>query len=282
MAFDGQGIDDMRALGRERRIVVLGAAGPRVSALVRPGPRPVLFVHGFAASGAYFAEAPERPELAGRGVVVLDLPGFGASEAPDGFAFTMAEQASVVARVAEALDLAEIALVGHSMGGTIAVLAAELLGARVHDLFAVEAVLQHEPSAWTTRIADGAPEAWAAELARLQGKPEIFARGSMLRRRRDAIARVAPAVLETTARATYLSARSLRDTAADPTLYGRFLALPCQRRYVFGDRNLDVALYGRLAADEAPLAVVPHAGHLMMLDNPDAFYALVAAGAGAP
>jgi pimeloyl-ACP methyl ester carboxylesterase len=238
-----------------------------------------MFVHGFAASGAYFLEAPEREELAGRGIVIPDLPGFGRTAAPEGFAFTMAEQARVVADTADALGLAELTLVGHSMGGTIAVLAVEALGQRLRELVLVEAILQHEPLAWTTAIAAMAPAAWEDELERLRRRPLMFARGSMVRRRPHAIERVAPAITQTTAVATHLSAMSLRETAADPTLYGRFRALGVPALYLFGDRNLDVAFYERLRADQAPIVVVHHAGHLMMLDNPAAFYATVAAGA---
>jgi pimeloyl-ACP methyl ester carboxylesterase len=263
----------------EHREIAVEPSGATVFAVVRPGPRPLLFVHGFAASGAYFADAPERDELGARGLVVIDLPGFGQSAAPVEYSFTMQEQARTVGGVAEALDLEEVTLVGHSMGGTIAVLAADILGDRLEEVVLAEAILQHEPFAWTTQIAENPFEAWANELERLRRRPAMFVRGSMVRRRPDAIDRVASAIDETTPLATYRSAVSLRDTAADSSLYARFRTLARPARYLFGDRNLDVPLYRRLGADGVRVVVIPRAGHLMMLDNPAGFYGAVAEAA---
>jgi pimeloyl-ACP methyl ester carboxylesterase len=189
----------------------------------------------------------------------------------------MAEQSEAVTALIDRLGLDDVGLVGHSMGGAIAVLVARTLGGRVRELLAVEAILQDEPSAWTTRIASGTLEAWEAELARLQGKPHIFARGSMLRRHAGAIERIAPAILQTSARTTYLSAVSLRELAADPSTYAAFLAMD-NTTYVFGDRNLDQPLYERLLDDGVSIAIVPRAGHLMMFDNPASFYGAIARG----
>jgi pimeloyl-ACP methyl ester carboxylesterase len=250
----------------------------QVFALARPGPSPVVFVHGLAASSAYFDDAGGRPELAGRGIVALDLPGFGRSAAPPGFGFTMAEYVEVVLGAVRVLGLREPTLVGHSMGGTVCVLAGEALGGSLDALFAAEAKLQPEPDLWIAQLACEPDDAWARTFAGLQRRAEIYVRGSMYRRRPQAIRRAAPALRQTTARALQASAQSLLATASDPAFYGRYLALRRPSRYIFGDQNVSASLYARLRADGAAITVVPRAGHLMMLDNPEGFYGAIAAG----
>ena len=60
--------------------------------------------------------------------VALDLPGFGLSDAPPGFGFRPDEQAAVVSRFLEALDLRDATLVAHDWGGSIGLSAAMSTG----------------------------------------------------------------------------------------------------------------------------------------------------------
>jgi pimeloyl-ACP methyl ester carboxylesterase len=86
--------------------------------------RAVLLVHGWPNSGRVWRPLAEALLLGG-GVrlVAPDLRGFGQSDKPDA-GYTCAQFADDVLAVADALDLTNYALVGHSMGGKIAQLAA--------------------------------------------------------------------------------------------------------------------------------------------------------------
>lgn len=86
--------------------------------------RPVwVFVHGFTGGKENWlpllrALPPDVP------VLMPDLPGWGESERSPGAEYGYAAQAERVAALIEALDLRQVRLVGHSMGGGIAALAA--------------------------------------------------------------------------------------------------------------------------------------------------------------
>jgi pimeloyl-ACP methyl ester carboxylesterase len=82
--------------------------------------RPVLMVHGFADS-SYCWHANARPLVdAGFRVVLVDQPGLGRSEIPpEGYLYSMENQAAQVIRLADRLQLNRFSLVGHSMGGGI-------------------------------------------------------------------------------------------------------------------------------------------------------------------
>uniref|UniRef100_A0A831XEH0 Alpha/beta hydrolase n=1 Tax=Geobacter metallireducens TaxID=28232 RepID=A0A831XEH0_GEOME len=87
------------------------------------GPVPVVFIHGFAAALTTWDDMapllpPERFTLH-----LLDLKGFGFSSKPRAGSYAIEEQASVTAAFLKARGLSRVVLVGHSLGGAIALLA---------------------------------------------------------------------------------------------------------------------------------------------------------------
>jgi pimeloyl-ACP methyl ester carboxylesterase len=87
----------------------------------------VLLVHGFLATHHAFDDVLE-PLARDFHVVALDLPGFGASEkpSPSRYAYGLETFAEVVADVVAALQIGRSHLIGHALGGAVALtLAAE-------------------------------------------------------------------------------------------------------------------------------------------------------------
>ncbi|WP_052263298.1 alpha/beta fold hydrolase [Geobacter pickeringii] len=87
------------------------------------GPQPVLFVHGFAAALTTWDDIvplfpPHRFTL-----YLMDLKGFGFSSKPRRGSYAPEEQAAVLLSFMEAVAVDGAVLVGHSLGGGIALLA---------------------------------------------------------------------------------------------------------------------------------------------------------------
>lgn len=82
----------------------------------RDGARPVVLVHGLAACWQCWLEQIPRLAAEGRRVIALDLPGFGASEMPRSKISIEAYGRSVES-LCDALDLGQVVVIGHSMGG---------------------------------------------------------------------------------------------------------------------------------------------------------------------
>ena len=80
---------------------------------------PVVFVHGFCQSSAYWAPSLDRIAEHGIHGLAVDLPGFGASAGLPG-PYTMAGLADALARELDARGLRQVVLVGGSMGGVVA------------------------------------------------------------------------------------------------------------------------------------------------------------------
>lgn len=114
-------------IGRTRVVYRVAGAGP-----------PVVLLHGLGGSGRWWGR--NVPSLAERfRVYVVDLAGFGESRGrvPTGLA---GAEATVLATL-DRLELGRVALVGHSMGGRIAVELAADAPERVARLVLVDAAL---------------------------------------------------------------------------------------------------------------------------------------------
>lgn len=156
---------------------------------------PVVFVHSLAGNARQWAAqlAHLRPR---RRAVAVELRGHGGSDPPADGDYAIPSLAADVAAAADAVDLERFVLVGHSMGGTVALACAGAQPQRVAALLLVDpngdqrripaeqlseftaalespgyraAIRAH----WTRITEGGNPEARAAVLRDLEGTPRI-------------------------------------------------------------------------------------------------------------
>jgi pimeloyl-ACP methyl ester carboxylesterase len=122
--------------GVELHVVDAGAGNPAV-----------VLLHGFAASTFSWRHLVE-PLTAAHRVVAFDRPGFGLSQRPTvgsrderSEMFTVAAGARLTLELLEALDIHEAILVGHSLGGMVAIRAA------LHDRSRISGMVLVSPAA---------------------------------------------------------------------------------------------------------------------------------------
>ena len=93
------------------------AASPTPEQPSRP---PVLLLHGWASASAYWEPLAAELLDAGRTVWIVDLPGYHRGDVlPPGFQWTLESAADSVAAVA-VRHASPVHIVGHSMGGSVA------------------------------------------------------------------------------------------------------------------------------------------------------------------
>ncbi len=139
-------------LGVESRSVTV--AGHRVHYLAEgpaAGP-PVVLVHGLGGRAEDWRNLAPWLAKAGYRVYMPDLPGYGRSEKPLDFSYSVSEEAASVLGFFDALGLKQVDLAGHSMGGWIVQLIAAQHPERVKRLILFDSVGLHEKPAWDTRL----------------------------------------------------------------------------------------------------------------------------------
>ena len=95
--------------------------------------RTVVLIHGRNFPSSYWAPTIDALAQAGYRVVVPDQIGFGKSSKP-GFAYSFDAMARITLALIDSLGIARFDLVGHSMGGMLAVRLARAYGARIDHL----------------------------------------------------------------------------------------------------------------------------------------------------
>lgn len=84
------------------------------------GKRTLVFIHGLGSYLKFWRYQLDTFARQGYRVIAVDLPGYGKSSKPATFPYTMVAQADAVRALVQHLGLEKPTLIGHSMGGQIA------------------------------------------------------------------------------------------------------------------------------------------------------------------
>lgn len=232
---------------------------------------PIGWVHGLgAASSSTFAAISQHRMLQPWRSLLIDLPGSGHTPAPDDWSGSIEAMADVVLATISRLFAHPVALFGHSMGGSVAIVAANRRPDLVSHLIVAEPNLDPGVGTTSVAIARQSEQAFVAGgYARLVGATERLARqGNLSASTWLTTLRLAnPAMLHRAATSLLASRR--------PTFREMLLDLPMPVSMIRGEQSA-------LPAPPLPMRpdlrgyVVSGAGHQMFDDNPDAFTSILA------
>ncbi|NUS04804.1 MAG: alpha/beta hydrolase [Nonomuraea sp.] len=226
-----------------------------------PGSEPArVYVHGLGATSApYFAEVAVHPLLPRRRSLLIDLLGFGISDRPREFGYTLEEHAETLAEALRKAGVAGASLIAHSMGGAVAIVLAARHPELVSDLILVDANLDPYPPA-PVRPGSSGIASYSEDDFVSYGWKEV----------RD---RVGPHWWSTMRLADL---RGLHRTAASlaagttPVMRDLLTALPIPRAFLHPE-GAAPARADDLRTAGVEVIGIPESGHNIMLDNPEAF-----------
>ncbi|HTB97746.1 MAG TPA: alpha/beta fold hydrolase [Terracidiphilus sp.] len=109
---------------------------------------PVVLVHGLGSRAEDWRNLAPALAKAGHRVYLPDLPGFGRSEQPAGFSYSIPDQADVVVGFLDAMGLRRVELGGWSMGGWIVQRVAAAHPERVSKLVLFDSAGIYEVPRW--------------------------------------------------------------------------------------------------------------------------------------
>jgi len=240
---------------------------------------PVVYVHGLLASSATWQDVLV-PASAGRPAIAVDLPGFGFSDRPPAYDYSVGGESRALAAFLDARGIGRAVLVGNSLGGAAAMLLAADRPERVAGLVLVDPASPSGRIPWTIL---GLRTPWLGETAlALASRPfiayglrhRLYARGTRVTE--GAIDDAwRPLRIPGTRRAALAAIRS------DPRAHlGVEARVRVPTLIVWGERDrLLPASEGERMASRiagAELRVIPDAGHLPQRERPEAVAAAVA------
>ncbi|MGX4733371.1 alpha/beta fold hydrolase [Kitasatospora griseola] len=235
--------------------------GDRIRWVELPGAEPArLYLHGLGASSpVYWAAAAAHPLLTGRRSLLLDLLGFGISDRPTDFTYTLEAHADAVATALDAAGVTGAEVVAHSLGGAVAVLLAARHPRLVSRLVLVDAAL--DPAPPVPRPGSSAIETWTEE--------EFLADG--WRRTEHRVGPAWWATMRLAGREALYRTAVHRARGTTPALRDQLRGLPVPRTLLHPAADGAPADAERLTASGVVVRAVPDCGHNIMLDNLEAF-----------
>lgn len=216
---------------------------------------PVVYLHGLGCHGA--ASWAGVAARFGRRALIVDLPGHGRSDAPPRFAYSLPEMAAVVARLIESIG-GTLDVVGHSLGGSIAVALAHQHPTLVRRTVLVEPAIDVQPASPHDIASISEEGLTTAAWHELLDREEPWRRADV--KLTDPIALVR-------------CARALGDEHAEK-LHDQLTTMPVPTTLVRGDMR-DYENLAEIRAAGVRDRRVAGARHFVMNDEPEAFDAVL-------
>lgn len=225
----------------------------------------LVFIHCWSCNRDFWRQQVEE-FAADRRVVAIDLPGHGES-GRERESWSIAGLGDDVRAVVEELGLGEVVLIGHSMGGPVALDAARRLGERVEGVVCVDTLHDAEfewpegmTETWATRL-ETEREAFMAEFI-----PSMFKPGADP----EVVAWVESEALEADATAT---AALMRDfETLDPPAMLRDAGAPIRCiNAAPGEQGMATAIGTNRKYADYDAVLLDDVGHFLQLERPDEF-----------
>lgn len=232
------------------------------------GPETLFFIHGLGSCKNSFEGVWKERGYDSYSIFTFDLPGFGNSSKPTSFSYDMRDHAGVVDKIIKALNLKNLHLVGHSMGGAIALFYLDVAPNNALSFINLEGNLCPQDCTFSRQASNTPWKEFKSSVFDQIKEETRTSEDKGLREYYRYLAKSSP-------HAFYESSYSLVKYSDSGILLKKFLHLQVKSYYVFGEKNKDMAIIETLNGHNLHLASIPNSGHFMMNDSPKAFYAIL-------
>lgn len=238
-----------------------------------PGSEPthVYLAGAAAASTTVFPRIVRTASLAMYRAIMPDWLGCGFSDHPETFGYTMNDHADTIAQLLDELHITACTLVGHSMGGAVAITLATQRPDLVKRLFLAEGNLDAGGGNFSKSVAEATEDDFVNHRY-----PELIQDWRSESQSGNLSMAVLVGYLQTAEpHALHRGCVSLVQ-GAQPSWRDQLYQLTIPRAYVFGEYSLPDADFEILPTHGIKVAIVSQAGHGMVWENPIGFAEAIA------
>jgi pimeloyl-ACP methyl ester carboxylesterase len=221
-----------------------------------------------------FLSVATHPKMPKHRAILIDNLGSGFSDHSENFNYSMEGHAQTVASILDHEGVKNATVVGHSMGGTIAIMLALSRPDLVSKLVVGEGNITPGGGEATRNIASFSKTEYVEQVFP-RSRKEWFQAAI----EGDTMGTLISGVWST-ANAAGLHGNSKALVEIDPTVKEQFFELPIPCTFIYGEKSLpensgevgaDAPEPSELEAHGIHIGVVPNAGHLQMFENLDGF-----------
>ena len=238
---------------------------------VRPGSsqETLLYIHGLGCAKDDFLKAVDYDFLKKYTLFAFDWPGSGESSYP-ARSLNLTDIVEITELIFEKLNLNKSVVIGHSMGGVIAMLYSQKYSNNVQAFINVEGSLGPENAVSSVEI---------TKLGFEKFKNETFDKTKQDLKHSDnfGFRTYAEILNKTSARAYFDYSLSHADFCQDQRLLAQFINLKMPKVFIYGSQHLLWQAYiPRLKQAKCSVVEILDSHHFPQYDNPDFFYSTIA------
>ncbi|MBC2575255.1 alpha/beta fold hydrolase [Peptostreptococcus canis] len=221
---------------------------------------PIIFIHGLGCAGSFdYVEVASFLGVNHR-IILIDLLGAGYSDKPLSFKYTVDLHVKYLKEFIEDLNLEEIIIFGHSLGGAIAIELCDLLSNRIKTLILSESNL--DPSSYGSasfEIANINENDFDKSFEKKIAEYEESGNTMWVAALRNWLPKAAFEMSVNAVSGGEISWRNILYQFNFP------------KYFIFGEKSLPDADFEKLQEHGVIIEVVPNAGHSMAWENPEDF-----------
>ncbi|MDY6965394.1 MAG: alpha/beta hydrolase [Halobacteriota archaeon] len=237
--------------------------------LRRGGEATVLYIHGLGCSKDDFLAATEVRELKAHTLLAFDFPGCGNSTYPEDMALEIDDLVEITDIVVSELGLAGFVLIGHSMGGLVALLYAEKYAEKVKAFINVEGNLGSENSTISRKVAKISFEEFNERVFPNLKERLLAMDNTGFKRHVEILKRYS------SPKAFFDYSPSLMEYSDSGKLIQRFTGLKIPKLFVYGSENSTLSFISELKEAGCEVAEISGSNHFPNYDNPEEYYDVV-------
>lgn len=225
------------------------------------GEKWLLCLHGIQTNRALFLNLLNNPDFNEYSFLCPDFIGFGASQKPKDFSYELPQQLKAIISLLDQLNLKQVSVVGHSLGGMIGTMMLNKVPNRLSALCSIEGNL---------KIGDCSASKDAHDVSFDQFGSKVYPNllKSLKESQEPSAGLRLNALSKTPAHVFYKTSKSIVKHSKDGQLFDAFSNTAIPRLLMIGKKG---TFTSRPVGNNLQISEIDNAGHFVPLDNPIQF-----------